>query len=133
MNFHMTSPGRVLSPFKRRQIERAVECGWGAGSPEGEEVGQRPRCVLRGGVTGLVQFAEAVAGGTDAHFARLEGEPVALTDNGGSLRVEQLPGEGAAGRYEGGDRAIRGNGDAARRAGEYRICGQCSPVVQDTR
>ena len=58
---------------------------------------------MRGVMAGLVQFAEAVAGGADAHFTRLEGEPVALTDDGGSLWVEQLPGEGAAGRYERGN------------------------------
>ena len=70
-----------------------------------------------GRMAGLVQFAETVAGGANAHLAGLEGEPVAFTDDGGPLWIEQLPGEGAAGWDEGSDGTVRRDGDAARCAG----------------
>src|SRR4051794_10253268 len=65
----------ILLP--RRPPPRRLPC-----LPRPQQRAQRLGRILRSGGAELVVRVDAVAGGADAHFARLERQPVALADDG---------------------------------------------------
>ena len=86
--------------------------------PVGEELPQCFGFVRWRDVIGLVPRIDAVARRAHAHFARLEGDPVALAHDGRPGRVRQLPAQGAArGTNAATSRRCHGTDAAGRPAG----------------